>query len=781
MNKYDFSSIDHQEFEELSRDILNRVLKIDLQSFKSGKDKGIDLKVASNCNANEVIVQVKHFIKSGFPSLLAKLKNEEVSKVLKLSPSRFIIVTSVPLSDANKNAIFLLFNPYIHNTNDIFGQEDLNKYLLLNDDIVKKYYKLWLTSTTVLQTILNNSVNGRSKFISKKIVKHIGLYAKSQSYYKAVDVLEKNKFLLITGLPGVGKTILSYILTYEFLAKNYSLVYIDQEIEEAEAAFDDNEELKQIFLLDDFLGANYNEIINPKSSHSSIIAFIERVQATPNKYCILNTRTNILNKAKLLSEKLRYSDIEVSKMEVEVKDYNVLDKAKILYKHLLYNDLPIEHINQVFENKKYWEIINHHNYNPRIIEFISSKTILSQVSNKNSYIDCVISNLKNPEKIWLHAFNNQINKDDQFLIYTLFSFGVSVESDFLENAYNSRIDFEISKNGYEKKTNSFNNSIQRLLDSFVSSNRDKDIVSFQFINPSINDFFLNYFLNSKEERLKLIASSFYFIQYRRLIQLYNHYRQDKNQNLITDWIYLIDKIDSLGIGMLFYSNYTGNQKKLMICNILLIMKYWKGFTSSDFLNKLDFTVLKLLKQVDLEEAVEDDFDELLEAISSIHLLDNCLKFIEPIINSLLTGIINKVTTIEQINSVKYTCDLFDIDWDNFIENQENIYVLKNSFYQIISENVNEFIKDEKYNVFDESDYERLKDKTWSQWNSYVGDIGINIEYDENDLFSSINLNELVEYNSERKAEQIFEDSEEYYGKKTSFTNDVDLLFSVRII
>jgi hypothetical protein len=64
MNNYDFSTLHDKEFEELVRDLLNEEFNMDLQSFKSGKDKGIDLRYASKKNQNEVIVQVKTLFKN---------------------------------------------------------------------------------------------------------------------------------------------------------------------------------------------------------------------------------------------------------------------------------------------------------------------------------------------------------------------------------------------------------------------------------------------------------------------------------------------------------------------------------------------------------------------------------------------------------------------------------------------------------------------------------------------------------------------------------------------
>jgi len=42
MTEYDFTSLSPAEFEKLTRDLLQKELKIHLESFKAGKDKGID-------------------------------------------------------------------------------------------------------------------------------------------------------------------------------------------------------------------------------------------------------------------------------------------------------------------------------------------------------------------------------------------------------------------------------------------------------------------------------------------------------------------------------------------------------------------------------------------------------------------------------------------------------------------------------------------------------------------------------------------------------------------
>ena len=94
MNNYDFSTLNDKEFEELTKDLLNSELKLDLRSFPRGRDKGIDLRKSTDLNKNYIVVQVKHFINSKYSLLKTKLFNEELEKVKKLNPDRYLIATS---------------------------------------------------------------------------------------------------------------------------------------------------------------------------------------------------------------------------------------------------------------------------------------------------------------------------------------------------------------------------------------------------------------------------------------------------------------------------------------------------------------------------------------------------------------------------------------------------------------------------------------------------------------------------------------------------------------
>src|SRR5437868_1113200 len=331
---YDFSVLNDKEFEILARDILNRKFTLDLQDFKIGKDRGKDLRFSSAENKDSIIVQAKNYPKSGTKKLIRDLKIDELPKVKEFAPDRYIIVTSVELSEKDKDDLYSYFNPFILTPNDIFGKEDLTKYLAEFQDLETRCYKLWLSSTNVLNSVLHNAILGKSAFEENKIRRTIRLYIHSKSYDDAFEILIKHKYILITGQPGVGKTTLASLLSYYLLAKEYQLIYIDSDVKDAEHLFSPSPEVKQVFFFDDFLGANYLEIFNPKTTESGFVNFLERIKNSENKYLILTTRTTIFRTALDRYEKMKRVKVDIARKEIELGQYSDLDKAKILYSHL---------------------------------------------------------------------------------------------------------------------------------------------------------------------------------------------------------------------------------------------------------------------------------------------------------------------------------------------------------------------------------------------------------------------------------------------------------------
>ena len=162
----EYSRLSDYDFELLIRDLLGAELGVPLESFARGRDKGIDLRyLASRAKPSGalikttggLIVQCKHYIKSGYPKLKAKIKQESV-KFASLAPDRLILTTSTDLTPDNKAELRNLLSPYVLSDSDVIGLSDIEGLLNRHPQVERINYKLWLTSSTVLDQVLHSHI-----------------------------------------------------------------------------------------------------------------------------------------------------------------------------------------------------------------------------------------------------------------------------------------------------------------------------------------------------------------------------------------------------------------------------------------------------------------------------------------------------------------------------------------------------------------------------------------------------------------------------------------------
>jgi len=507
MSNYSFSTLNDKEFEQIVKDLLNAKLNIGLQNFKSGKDAGIDLRFSSSKNNNSIVVQAKHYIGSQFPQLKHILLVKELGKIKKIKPDRYIVATSLPLSALQKDELKTGLSPFVLTSNDIIGQEDLNGYLSEFKEVEKRYFKLWFSSINVFNAIINNAIEGRTRYLLERISDKIKFYVITKKLDYANKILKNEKLLLITGQPGIGKTTLAEIILFEW-AKNGCKVYKVEDVREAEDVMSANNDERQLFYFDDFLGANYSEIINIHKTETQLTNFVDRVKNTTNKYLVLTTRTVILNHAIDKYEKVNNSKIAYQQFELKLTDYSKLEKALILYNHLYFRGINKELHNVFLENKFYKAIIQHKNYTPRIIDFITEVSRIEKLS-VSTYHQFIINNLNNPKEIWRYSFNNQIGYLDRCLLMTLFTFEGGSFEPALSLAFENRLYYERDEHNQIIYTNQFSESLKILLNGFIISvirDAKQMIRMFQFINPSLTDFLIGHISDSYLERKSIISS-----------------------------------------------------------------------------------------------------------------------------------------------------------------------------------------------------------------------------------------------------------------------------------
>lgn len=501
MATYDLHILQPSEFEEITRDLLQKEWNCFIESFTSGRDGGIDLRCASE-KGGKFIIQAKRY--KDYKSLLINLKGE-VDKVRRLNPERYYVSTSVGLTPANKEEIKKLFTPYIIDVADIFGNDDLNNLLGRHCDVEKQYYKLWLTSTNVLNNIIHKAPVLWSDFELDNIKANISTYVMNDSFDSARKILSNHNYVIISGIPGIGKTTLARMLIYDYLANGFEeFINISGDIDTAAKLY--KHDKKQVFFFDDFLGASVFED-GGTGFAQKLLTFIRHIKTDKSKAFILTTREYILAEARTHYEKMRTENIEMAKCILDVGAYTRTVKAKILYNHIANAQLPQEYIAQFLKNQNYNLIINHHNYNPRIIETYIDKGLWKSTAPAN-FMSQFENLLSNPFLVWEIAFEKLPN-ECKYALLLLVTMGKLVTLEDWEMAYNyfcQNVTTEITLS-YDGIT--WNRVVKLLHDCFIRTQRKQEWIIVTTYNPSVRDFLINYIGQNKSIQRSLIQYSLF--------------------------------------------------------------------------------------------------------------------------------------------------------------------------------------------------------------------------------------------------------------------------------
>ncbi|WP_445457352.1 nSTAND3 domain-containing NTPase [Flavobacterium sp. HNIBRBA15423] len=519
MPDYNFLNLSPPEFEELSRDLLQKHLGVHLESFTSGRDSGIDLRHSFNPK-DKLIIQCKRY--KDFNSLYNKLK-KEIPKVTKLNPIRYILTTSVGLTPNQKDEIITLLNPFIQSSSDIFGRDDLNNLLGQFPEIEKLHFKLWLSSTNILERILHSKIHNQSSFEEEKVKETVRVYVENKSYYQALEIIKSKKYVIISGMPGIGKTTLARILVYHYLANGFDeFVFLSDSINDGYDLYKEN--TKQVFLFDDFLGRNFLDKKLSNNEEQRIIRFIEKVSSSNDKVLILTTREYILAQAKLRYDIFENPSLEFAKCVIDLSQYTKFVRAKILYNHLFFAKISESHLADILDKKTYAKIINHPNYNPRVIETITHPDVWKHIKPEEFSIK-FIDFLNYPESIWKHVYENQISKFSQCVLANLMTAGVPILLDDLKQLIQNFAKTHSKKYEISYSEIDFKKSIRELENTFISIKKDsinKFAVDYQ--NPSVQDFLVNYFKEFPDYIKDIINSSIYFNQLFKIFAIEEYYQ-----------------------------------------------------------------------------------------------------------------------------------------------------------------------------------------------------------------------------------------------------------------
>jgi hypothetical protein len=432
------------------------------------------------------ILQAKHYAGSTFQKLKSVLKKERTS-IDKIRPQskRYVLATSRPLTPANKAELAKIIGPALKNEEDIFGPGDLNALLRKYPDVEKANIKLWLSGTAVLERVIRSAAYEFTAISRTEIEAKVKVYAQNPSFKEARDRLESNHVVIISGPPGVGKTTLAEMLAYAYLGEEWEFVAI-RSLDDGLAAIVDTK--IQVFFFDDFLGKVALDTRALATRDSDLARFIKRVRNSSNARFILTTRAPIFEEARRVSEHLADPRLDIVKYVLDVGIYTRRIRTRILYNHLFVAGTSKEHIKALWDGGAIPKIVDHRNYNPRIIEAMTDSLHASNVLPAD-YEAAFLRALDNPHQLWDTAFRTHIRPMCRHLLFSLFfcsEYGANIDD--LKTAFNGlhssmcRI-YNIS---YDAKD--FEESLKILEGGFISISGSR----VSFINPSLRDYLIDY-------------------------------------------------------------------------------------------------------------------------------------------------------------------------------------------------------------------------------------------------------------------------------------------------
>ena len=504
MTNYDFLILQPNEFECLTRDLLQKKEKVFVESFTPGKDGGIDLRFAKVRGLN-AIVQAKRY--KDYNSLKSNLAKEAI-KVKALKPTRYIVSTSVGLTPENKSEILNLFAPFIQSAEDILGKDDLNNLIGQYPEVEKQYYKLWLGSTAVLEDILNKRINNWSAIEMEAIRREVTTYVMNDSFNDARNILSENRYVIISGIPGIGKTTLSRMLVNYLLGEGYDEFVMLESIGDAAQKLTYGK--KQVFFFDDFLGATSFQN-DEKAFDRKLVTFIDKVRHEQDKFFILATREYILQQAKQTYEVISTSNMELAKCILDLSNYTESIRAEILYNHLAMAELPLPYVRALLEKQSYMHIIKHTNFNPRIIETFLNAKLYQKVEPKD-FVDKFEDFFDQPYSVWDLAFQ-KLDPIAQFALVIRMSMGYG---DVLLSDWYAAVKHFV-QGTYDELHLEINEVIWRNLlkiieGTFVLSHPTREDYVVKYVNPSVYDFLVAWLRLYREIQETVIRESLFVEQ-----------------------------------------------------------------------------------------------------------------------------------------------------------------------------------------------------------------------------------------------------------------------------
>ncbi len=498
MRNYDFHELlSASEFQQFAKSVLEIKENKKVKSNPMTKDGGIDLYYLDE----NTIVQVKNY-QNKATQVLSELK-KEMGRIKELNPERYIIITAAEIGKEKREKLIKMFEGYLQKE-DIIDKNDLNDLLSKSKyhDLEIETLKLLVPNSFVLSHYLNKIENNKiytaTEIELNKMKEEKKLFSVNEVFFEALEKVSKEKTVMITGEPGVGKSILGRMLVSYFINTHPNIEFFSiSSLDELFQIY--NKEKKQIYFFDDFWGdTEYNFNLTEKEK-DQLIHFIKCIKELENTYLIMTTREYILKEGLERNQKLQ-SSYKLYQFSINLKEVSETAKFNILANHLKQANLEWNHLKVLLDY--YPTIIENENYNPRYLSLFFLQYHENKSLKTYDFFNKTLDYLNNPYDFWKETLENQpLEVILSLMLLSLNQEQLSIEA--LHKKYNNLMNLKIMNSS---RLIEFKDLIKRMDNEFTITRQsdNEKLITITFKNPSYKDFIKTYLKNNMASYITFI-------------------------------------------------------------------------------------------------------------------------------------------------------------------------------------------------------------------------------------------------------------------------------------
>lgn len=410
---FDYHRLSPTDFEALAADLAGALQGVRFERFCEGADGGIDFRHMGD-EGCVTIGQAKRY--KATAQLLAKI-GDELPKLQRLQPSRYLLVTSCALTPANKTAMCTVLAPWLL-AEHIYGQVELDDLLARHPMVLRRHFKLWMGDAAQLSAVLHNALHQSARIT---LAQRVWPLAQTFVSYDAVDdaaaKLAANHYCLITGDPGIGKSALAAYTAAQHLAQNptTNVIWIcDRRIGDALSLLVPGE--GYFVVMDDFLGATFlsKELTRAFAQDMQVLLGLAQESAGRIKV-VFTTRDYVLEQAAARLNQSHAVLGALAQARVGLHGFSYQVRGEILYNQMLDFDFADAQRAQWLGEDLHGDILRHRHFNPRM-----SRQLLNTMSRQwpTDTKPWVTRQLNDPRGLWERPLTD-LSDAAQCLLYVL--------------------------------------------------------------------------------------------------------------------------------------------------------------------------------------------------------------------------------------------------------------------------------------------------------------------------------------------------------------------------